>query len=92
MKHADLTPVLKALVPVSRFKETGGSVVLCSKGAYTEHRLFSFRDQLFALRGSVFVRLMDHGATSVAGVTHVEINSDQDYSTVTGTLTFKKKS
>lgn len=61
------------------FHPLEGSVLLCSRGQYTEAKLFLNRGVVYAGNDRSKVRLLGHGATSVNGVTWYDIQPAHAY-------------
>jgi hypothetical protein len=60
---------------MSRFLPLDASVLLRQTGVFSEHQVYHNDDlELFARRGNGYLRLMDHGATSVARVFWQDLN------------------
>jgi hypothetical protein len=50
---------------MSFFNPLEGSVLLRSKGSFTEAKIFERNGQIYAKRGNAYIRLMTHERTSV---------------------------
>jgi len=53
---------------MDRFNEIDGTVLLCNAGTFTVAQLYEHRREIFAKRGQGYVRLHQHGATSMRTV------------------------
>lgn len=76
---------------MSRFLPLDASVLLRHRGVFSEHQVYhNDAGELFARKGNGYLRLMDHGATSVSRVFWADLNlATLSWTTKMGRLVLK---
>jgi hypothetical protein len=72
---------------MSLFKSLPGTVVLGSKGTYTESPLFELDNQIYAKHGKTYIRLRANGSTSRDKVFWKAIETPVEYHFPIGNMT-----
>ena len=73
------------------FESIEGSVLLLSNGTFTEAKIFTFEDHVFAKRGAGYIRLLKDGYTSANKVFWQSIEIDESFSFKMGRMVIRSE-